>query len=239
MLLHIWETLLFQPLYNALIYIYNNWTDQSLGWAVIYLTLLLRVVLLPLTIKNHLNQAKNQSLGVDVQEVARQYQHDTVLQKEEVRRVLKSKRVSPWAKAVSLGVQALVVVLLYEVFLNGLAGERVIDYLFPWIEYPGQINTMFYGMDIGGVHNYVWAGIVAGWLFLENLIELRKKKGVERKDMIFLFLFPAAIFIVLWILPMMKALFFMTSILFSFVVDNFLKLLIKPKAPKEKTEKVA
>lgn len=236
MIVHIWEVVLFQPLYNALIYIYNNWTDQSLGWAIIYLTLMLRMVLLPLTIKNHVNQAKNRALGQDVDEVARQYQHDSVLQKQEVRKVLKDKRVSPWAKAVSLGIQALVVVLLYEVFLNGLAGERVIDYLYSWVEYPGQINTIFYGFDIGGVHNAIWAGIVAGWLFIENLIDLRGKKGVQRRDMFFLFIFPAAIFVILWVLPMMKALFFLTSIVFSVVVNNFLKLVIKPKEVEAKTE---
>jgi YidC/Oxa1 family membrane protein insertase len=229
MLIEIWNTILFQPLYNVLIFIYNSWTDNNLGWAVVYLTLMLRAVLLPLTVIGIISQRKNRALGDEVQQVAKRFQHDSILQKQEVRRLLKEKRVSPWAKAVSLGIQAVVVVLLYEVFLLGLEGDQLIEYLYPWVEYPGQINTMFGGMDIGENHNSVWAGAVAAWMFFETFFELRRDGEVDRKDMFFLILFPVAIYVILWILPMMKALFFMTTILFSFVVERFITLIIKPK----------
>lgn len=235
MLLDIWNTFLFQPMYNVLIFMYNNWADQNLGWAIVYLTLMLRVVLLPVTIMSFINQRKNQSLDAEVRETAKQFQNDPIMQKAEVRRLLKTKKVSPWAKAVSLGIQALVLVLLYEVFLFGLEGNRILDYLYPWVEYPGNINTMFLGFDIGENHNILFAGAVAIWLFVESLIDIRKERGLEKRDLTFLFLFPGAVFLFLWILPMMKALFFFVTILFSFVVKIFFKAFTAVTPPKDKT----
>lgn len=233
MIIEFWNTFLFQPLYNVLIFIYNNWTDENFGWAIIYLTIMLRVVLLPLTIISFINKQKNEQLHEEVNEMAKQFQHDPILQKQEVRRLLRQKRVSPWAAAVSLGIQAVVVVLLYEVFLFGLEGNRIIDYLYPWVEYPGNINTEFYGEDIGATQSTFWAGLVAGWIFLESFLSIRKDDKLEKKDLTFLFLFPLAIFLILWILPMMKALFFFTAMIFSSIVGMFMRVLFAGKKKKE------
>lgn len=233
MLLEIWNTFLFQPLYNVLIFIYNNWTDQNLGWAIVYLTLILRVVLLPLTIVAFLNQRKNQRLEEEVRAMSKQFQHDPVLQKTEVRRLLKAKKVSPWAKALSLAVQAIVVVLLYEVFLFGLEGNRILDYLYPWVAYPGNINTNFLGFDIGERHNILFPAIVAVWLFVESLLDIRKERVLEKRDLTFLFLFPGAVFVLLWILPIMKALFFLTAMVFTFVVGMIFKAVTAVSPPAE------
>lgn len=233
MILEIWNTFLFQPLYNLLIFIYNNWTDQNLGWAIIYLTMLLRVVLLPLTVISFLNERKNKALDAEVQQMAKQFQHDPVLQKAEVRRLLKTKKVSPWAKAVSLGVQALVVVLLYEVFLFGLKGNRILEYLYPWVEYPGNINTLFFGFDIGSNHSIIWAGIVAIWLFIESFIDIRSERALEKRDLTFLILFPAAVFFFLWYLPIMKSLFFLATMFFGMVVGLGFRIFASFGAPKE------
>ena len=45
---------------------------------------------------------------------------------EEIRKIMKKNMVSPWAKVMSLGFQLLVLVLLYQVFIRGITGERVI-----------------------------------------------------------------------------------------------------------------
>jgi membrane protein insertase Oxa1/YidC/SpoIIIJ len=192
---------------------------------------LLRVALLPLTIVSFFNQRKNEQLDAEVYAMAKQFQHDPILQKTEVRRLLKAKRVSPWAKALSLAVQALVVLLLYEVFLFGLEGNRILDYLYPWVAYPGNINTEFFGFDIGARYSVFWAGIVALWLFVESLIDIRKERVLEKRDLTFLFLFPGAVFAFLWYLPIMKALFFFTAMVFTFVVGLVFKVVTAVSSP--------
>ena len=62
----IWNDFLYQPVFNLLIWIYNNWTDANLGWAVVYLTVILRLALLPFSIVTEKNKAKNVDLDKEI-----------------------------------------------------------------------------------------------------------------------------------------------------------------------------
>src|SRR3989344_3184026 len=204
----IWNDFLYTPLFNLLIWIYNGWADGNLGWSVIYLTVILRTVLLPFSLINEYNKTKNEALYREIKEIEKVYQNDDILKKQEIRQAMKKRRVQPWAKAVVLGIKALVLVLLYQS-----------------IAWPGVINTNFYGFELGMTHDIIWSGIVGIFLLVEIYINLRRfKGGIERKDLTYFILFPTFIFILLWIIPMVKSLFILTSLIFSVVVGNIARL---------------
>ncbi|MFH1286311.1 MAG: YidC/Oxa1 family membrane protein insertase [Candidatus Magasanikbacteria bacterium] len=240
MIIEIWNTYLYEPMFNLLIWMYNNWTEESLGWAVIYLTIMLRIALLPFTVISERSKIKNQDLYEDVEKLAKEFQNDPVLQKEEIRKALKNRKVQPWAKSIALGIQALFLVLLYQVFLRGVTGEKVLRVLYDSIEFPGVINTYFYGFDLGARHDVISAGIVACWLAIEIYLGTRKAKaGVMRADLAYFILFPLTVFLFLFFLPMVKALFVLTSMVFTGIVRGFLKILMPKKKSEEKVEKSA
>jgi membrane protein insertase Oxa1/YidC/SpoIIIJ len=240
MLLIIWNELLYEPVFNGLIWIYNNWADQNFGWSVVYLTIILRVALLPFTLVTEKARASNIELEKELERLDKELSNDPILRKEEIRRVLKQRKVKPWAKAVVLGIQGLMLLLLYQVFLRGITGEKIIQILYPTIEFPGKINTIFYGFDLGAPYDWFWAGIVAVFLMLEIYIEFhRQKGGLTKRDLSYFILFPVAVFIALYVLPMVKALFILTSIVFSAVIHQFSMLLFrggKRKKPKSITK---
>ena len=64
MLATFWYLFLYQPLFNALIWIYSNIASGNLGWAVIWLTVFLRVVLLPLTFVSERNVRREEKAEV-------------------------------------------------------------------------------------------------------------------------------------------------------------------------------
>lgn len=230
MLATIWHDFLYQPLFNVLIWIYSNWANHNLGWSVIYLTVILRLVLLPFTFVSERNRIKDEQLEKEVERVAKELHNDPILKKEQIRKILKKKKVSYWSKSIVLGTQILVLVLLYQVFLRGITGEKVMKILYPVMEYPGKINTIFYGFDLGQVHDFVWPGIV--WLIL--IVEIyfgfkHKKNGLNKADFWYFVLFPAFCFLLLWWLPMVKSLFILTTMTFSVIIHQFSKLLFKPK----------
>lgn len=223
----VWNVYLFEPLFNLLIWLYNNWTGESLGWAIVLLTIMLRFVLLPLTIVNELNKAKNKGLNKEMEKIEKNFQKDPVLKKQKIRETLKQKRIRPWAKAVSLGIQVLVLVLLYEVFIFGVNAERLRKVIYDFIDTPNQINTVFFGFELGASYNLLWAGIVGGWLFVETYMDLKKsEKPIEKKDLAYLFFFPGSVFVILYILPAVKALFVIASIGFTLVVGNLVRLFV-------------
>ncbi|TSC84723.1 MAG: Uncharacterized protein G01um101413_107 [Parcubacteria group bacterium Gr01-1014_13] len=237
MLSYFWYTFLYQPLFNALIWIYLNIADRNLGWAVIWLTIFLRIILLPLTIISERDAAKQKNVEEEARHAAKAFKNDAVAQKEEIRKIMRKNRVSPWAKVMTLGFQLLVLILLYQVFLRGITGERVIKLLYPWIDFPGKINTIFYGFDIGQPHSTFWAGLTALYLFISIFLSERSGGRKKRSKTTFLFLFPLFTFAALWFLPMVKALFILTTMIFSDIITMIRKTLMPEKTEKKEEGK--
>ena len=98
---------------------------------------------------------------------------------------------------------------------------------------------MFYGFDLKARHDIFWSGIVGVWLLVEIYIEFRRKHNLRRGDMFYFIFFPLGVFFFLWVLPMVKSIFVLTSLSFSLVVHvivhPFFALKKKPDlAPVEK-----
>ncbi len=229
MLTYFWSTFLYQPLFNALIWIYLNIAERNLGWAVVWLTIFLRIILLPLTIISERDAARQKNVEEEARNAAKAFKNDAVAQKEEIRKIMRKNRVSPWAKVMSLGLQLLVLVLLYQVFIRGITGERVIKLLYPWIDFPGKINTDFYGFNIGDRHDTFWAGIAALYLFISIFLSEGFGRKKDKPKATFLFIFPLATFLALWFLPMVKSLFILTTMIFSDIITIIRKMIFPEK----------
>jgi len=233
MIAEIWFSYLYQPVFNALVWIYSNVADENLGWAVIILTIILRLLLLPLTIKSEKDAYKREKAEEEAIKKTKQLRNDFVARKEEIRKIMKKNKISPWAKMFSLGVQLLVLVLLYQVFIGGIEGHRVIVTLYEFVNYPGQLNSQFYGFDIGNAYNWLWASLPAAYLII-SILWSNRDEGWDRSKVTFLLLFPLFTFLVLYFLPMVKSLFILTSMLFSDIMGVLLKPFFAPHKEEEK-----
>lgn len=227
----VWTVCLYQPLLNALVWIYNGLAHQNMGWAVVILTVFLRLALLPLSIISQRDMMRQRQVEADARKAAESYKKDRVAQNEEYRKIMRANRISPWAKVIVLGIQGLVLVLLYQVFISGIFGERLVSVLYQSVSFPGAINNLFYGHNIGLSHDAMWAGICAFYLFFGILVEKIADKKWEKSEAVFLVLFPLFVYILLWILPMAKSLFILTSMVFSDILTLTRKAIIP--TPKE------
>ncbi|MBI5729011.1 MAG: YidC/Oxa1 family membrane protein insertase [Candidatus Magasanikbacteria bacterium] len=234
MLSTLWFAVLYQPLFNTLIWIYSNVANENLGWAVIWLTIFLRILLLPLSIISEYNEVRHQQVVDEAGKVLQSYKNDRVAQKEVARQIMKKYHMSPWAKVLSLIIQLLVLILLYQVFIRGITGDKVIKILYSFIDFPGKINTNFYGFEIGRVHDWLWAGIASVYLFVSIFLESRGRKVWERSEMYYLLFFPLFTFIVLWYLPMVKSLFILTTMIFSDTI-TLVRHIVFPDKKKDAT----
>lgn len=233
MISELWNSLLYLPLLNALIYLYNTIALQNLGWAVVWLTVLLRIVLLPFTIISIRGSDKQKKLEEAAAEAAQVYKNDPVAQKEEIRRMMKQHHVSPWARTLTIVIQAIVFIVLYQVFIHGISGEKIVRNLYSFVDYPGRLNSSFYGFDLGKAHDTLWAAIAGGYLFLSVLLNNLKRPQWQKSDLYFLIFFPLSVGVALWFLPMVKSLFILTAALFSDMVMIVMKLLLPEKKADE------
>lgn len=236
MLDFIWFSFLYQPLFNALVWIYTTLAGQNMGWAVVWLTIFLRLFLLPLSIVSEYNAHRKEKALQEATKAVEAYKNDRIAQRDVIRKIIKKYKVSPWAKVALLAIQALVMVLLYQVFIGGITGEKMLKHLYPTVDFPGRINNVFFGTDIGAPHNAVWAGAAAIYLFITIYIEAQVKRGWTKSEMYFLLFFPTVVFAFLWYLPMVKTLFILTTLVFSDIVSLgrhlFFKKAVEP-APAE------
>lgn len=224
MLGFLWHNFLYLPLLNTLIFLYNGPAFQNLGVAIIFLTLGIRFLLLPFSIISEFKEGLYKKLAHEANLIKQAYKDDPVLQKQEIRELLRKHKVSPWAKAIVLGVQAVVLVILYQVFIGGMKFSQPTFY--SWVIAPDFVNTNFLGFDLAR-RSILWPFLVAAFLYLEIVWEQRLRRGfLMSSDLVYRFFFPLMSFIVLAVLPMAKSVFILTSLLFSVIIVGGLRLFL-------------
>lgn len=222
----IWQQYLYLPLFNFLVWLYLNYSSDNLGIAVIILTIILRIVLLPFTILTERGKIISERLKKDLEQIKKDYASDPISRKKAIRQFLRKKRIRPWARAVSLSVQGLVLVLLYQVFIGGINTEVKLHLLYPSISRPDFINTKFLWFDIAQ-RNLMAAAVVAAYLFGQHLIRIyenRKYDSLNKKSQIYALFFPPIVFLILAILPSVKSIFILTSLIFSTIISTIVAL---------------
>jgi YidC/Oxa1 family membrane protein insertase len=119
-----------------------EWLHTTLNlpwaWAIIVLTLLVRIVLVPLTVKQIHSMQKLQQHAPELKALQQKYKHDKQRQREEVMRFYQENKVNPAASCLPLALQIPIFISLFYV-LRGF--EKTVA-----AKYPGS--------DLG------WLGIV-------------------------------------------------------------------------------
>ncbi|KPJ85974.1 hypothetical protein AMJ57_01115 [Parcubacteria bacterium SG8_24] len=212
-----WHDYLYTPLLNFLMFLYNGPAFGNMGVAIIELTVLLRLVLLPLSVLDERNRFRYEKLNRRIAAIERDFKADPVKRKEMIRQMLKEHRVNYWSKVFLLGVQAVVLVLLYQVFVSGVRFTRH-EMLYAWVRVPDQVNTFFLGFDLAE-KSVFWPGVVAVLLFVNTYtVQKQREHLVTKSDVMYLMLFPVFTFVVLMILPTVKSIFVLTSMVFTMIV---------------------
>lgn len=201
----IWRELLVEPLRDTLLWLYSTAAFGNLGVAVIELTVLLRLALMPFTILAERSTARYERLSEDVAVIQAQFKNDSVLANEQVRELLKQRRVSPWAKAIVLIIQLLVLLAFYRVFTVG---------------FSPAVDTTFFGFDLSK-HSFPWSLAVGVFLYVEISLEQRKFIHLlGKQDAVYRYAFPLFSVVLLSFLPMVKSLFILTSMGFSVLIST-------------------
>lgn len=192
---------------EALLFLHRTVAFGDMGVAVIELTLLVRLLLLPLTVLSERSAARRERLAAEVDELQERYRADPVQAKEEIRALLRVRKVHPWAKALTLALQLGVMLSLYRVFAGGFG--------------PG-VEATFLGFDLREP-SLPWALAVGIALYVE--ISYGTRKGDGAQGAAYRFAFPLFSAVVLSWLPMVKALFVLTSMAFSVLVSTLRRTL--------------
>lgn len=117
----IFQTILYDPLLNALMVLYR--TTGDLGLAIIFLTLIIKLALFPTSHAQLKGQAALQETQPKLRALKEQYKNDREGYQRAVIQFYKENKVNPFASCLPLLIQLPILIALYQVFIAGLKVE--------------------------------------------------------------------------------------------------------------------
>jgi len=139
----------YDPLYNGLVFLIDilpNWADA--GIAVIIFTVIVKLILYPLSKKAVFTQIKMKQCEGELAKIKEKYKTDREGQARAVMNFYKEKGLNPFSSFFLILIQLPIIIGLYYIFYKGLPVVDV-SLLYPFIKAP-DVNMHFLGLiDIG------------------------------------------------------------------------------------------
>ena len=143
MLSNIWNTVLYDPLINALAFLVSIVPGGDVGLAIIILTILVKLILFPLSQKSIEGQAEINILAPELNKIK-----TSGASKEEQAKqtfeLYKKHNVNPFSGCLLVLIQIPIIFALYYVFYKGINFQS--DLLYSFIHVPEHVNMIFLGI---------------------------------------------------------------------------------------------
>ncbi len=136
-MLDLWNSLLFWPLLNGLVFFYR--ITGNFGWAIIALTTILRVVTTPLVFSSLKTSKKMQDLAPDLAKLKDHHKDDKQALMTAQSELYKQNGINPAAGCLPQILQIVVLIALFNAFNTVLTTSAT--------EMVGKINPMLYSFN--------------------------------------------------------------------------------------------
>lgn len=176
------KLILYKPLFNALIILVWLIPGHNVGWAIIVLTIIIRIILLPSSLNALRQQKRMQELQPAIQALQDKYKGDRHKLAEAMTSFYRENKINPLGSCLPLLIQLPILIILYYVFINGLDTNRF-DLLYSWAPRPETIQTLFFGLDLAKPDRWILPIIAGGLQFIQSWQIMPKTKPGERQQM--------------------------------------------------------
>ena len=224
------NTFFYEPLYNGLVFLISVMPGTDVGLAVIVLTLLVKIIILPLSHKSVASQAKMRSIEPEMKRVKEQHK-DKQEQARQVMDLYKKHGVNPFSGCFLMLVQLPIIFALYWVFFKGLANNIDQTILYSFVVAPEQINVHFLGFIDMSQKNIILAALAGISQYFQMKLSMppipkddgEKKKGdmsfkdefAKNMNLQMRYMLPGIVFFVAYSISSAVALYWLVSNLFS------------------------
>jgi YidC/Oxa1 family membrane protein insertase len=175
--LNVWELIIQQPVTNILI-VMSHYLADNFGLAVIALTVIVNLILLPLTMSQIRSSKMMQDMQPKLAELQKKYAKDKQKLAQEQMRLYKESGVKPAGCALTLIIQMPVWIALYQAIMLALAVApegllNLAKYLYSWdIVYASlPLSRNFLGMDLA-LPNLILALLVGVTMWLQQKMSM-------------------------------------------------------------------
>jgi YidC/Oxa1 family membrane protein insertase len=159
----VYQEALFEPLFNLLVGITNILPNHNVGIAIIVVTLVVRLILLPSSLHQarqlQLNQTKLAALRADLKKIQEQHKNDQTKKAQATMELYRKAGINPLSGCLPLVIQLPILIALYRVFLVGL-GPDTWHHLYSFVSQPESLQLMFLTIDLA--QPSVLLGVITG-----------------------------------------------------------------------------
>jgi YidC/Oxa1 family membrane protein insertase len=241
----IWSIFFYNPLYNGLVFLLSVVPFADVGIAVITLTVVVKLILFPLSIKMVKTQLAVRSLEPELAKLKETHKNDKQEQARQTMALYKKRGVNPFSGFLLILIQLPIIFALYFVFLRGGLPSINQDILYSFIRVPETINMHFLGlvdMSLRSVTLAFLAGVTQYFQIRFSLppMKPRGEKPSLKEDLARSFhiqmryVMPVIVFAVAYAISSAVALYWLTSNLFAIGQEVFVRRKIKKRYEDEK-----
>ena len=163
----LYHALIYQPLYNGLVFLLDTVSFADAGVAVVILTICIKVILFPLSKKAIVTQIAMKEVQPEIDRIKGKFKDDKQEQAKKIMDLYKERGVNPFSSILLIIIQIPILFALYRVFNSGLPTINSSE-LYSFIGVPGHVSTIFLGwFDISHTKNIYLALMVGVTQFFQ------------------------------------------------------------------------
>ncbi len=207
--------ILYQPLFNALFFLYQFLPGRDFGIAVIVLTALIRLVLSPLMAQSLKSQKTLSGIQEKVKVIQNNHKDNKEKQMQEILELYQKEKINPLNSLIPVLIQLPLLIALYRVFWRGLQSEELSN-LYSFIPRPEIISFSFLNL-IDLSQPSLFLAILAGFAQLIQMKSNKEKAGQAASAVSnqMIFMFPFLTIFILIRMPSAVALYWITTTVLS------------------------
>jgi YidC/Oxa1 family membrane protein insertase len=242
---YLYNTFIFNPLYNGLIYLMDIFPWIDAGIAVIILTIIVRLILFPLSKKAIVTQVRMKEIEPELNRL-KQTIPDKQQQAIKVMALYKEKGVNPFSSFLVLIIQLPIIYALYSIFIRSGLPVVKTTLLYSFVSIP-VINMHFLGLFDIGLRSIPLSIIAAAAQFFQlhyslstSISKTNQKTStipVSQMDMAqnmmknMKYVFPVVVFLISYKISAVVALYWAVSSLFTLGQELVVRRHLKKHEP--------
>ena len=168
---------IFDPLYNGLVYLVDIVPTHDIGIAIIILTIVVKIILLPLSRQAVRTQMAMRKIAPEIEEIKKKYKDKQDEQARAIFALYREKGIRPFSSFFLILVQFPILFGLYWVFWKGGLPNVNLDVLYSFVPVPESVNMEFLGL----IDMHERSILLAGLAGLTQLAYARLSMGPRNK----------------------------------------------------------
>jgi YidC/Oxa1 family membrane protein insertase len=168
----VFHAVVYEPLYNGLVYLIGIAPGHDAGLAVIALTVAVRAIIYPLSQRAIRSQQALKKIAPEIEALKKQYPDNSPEQARAIFALYKERNVRPFASIGLVFVQLPILIGLYVVFAHGGLPEIDASKLYSFVPSPAGVDMRFLGMDMAAAHNWILAVLTIVTQFIYTRLSL-------------------------------------------------------------------